>query len=246
MAVAVQGADDTFRVLTGDEVGALLAHYLLPRFAMARRPLVATTLVSSRLVPAMAAAAGAEAVVTPTGFKWLCRAAPDRPGTTQVLAYEEALGYAVGPHARDKDGITTALVVVRAVEALCAGTGADRTGVAVEALLDHLAAAHGAHATANGSVRTDGDADAAVQALRGTPEVAGSAVAVEDEPAPGTLRWYLDDGTRIVLRPSGTEPKLKYYCEARLAPGGDAAADRATAADRAAAVAEAVRRLLAG
>lgn len=137
-------------------------------------------------------------------------------------------------------------MVVRAVAAHCASAGTADPAAAVEHLLDHLAVAHGAHATANGSVRTDGDAAAAVDRLRGTRSVADGTVTVEDEPAPGVLRWLLHDDTRVVLRPSGTEPKLKHYCEARVPVTGDPGTARAAAAGRARDVAAAVRGLLTG
>ena len=221
--------EPTFRVLTGDEIGAILAHHLLRTSAEHADRLVATTLVSSRLVPAMAVAAGARSVVTPTGFKWLCRAAIDLPGTTQLLAYEEALGYAVGPHARDKDGITAALMIIRAFEQLCSEhrakadpSGPDSPlGDAVDALCTELARQHGAYATANGSVQLTESSGSVFSRLSSIDAVADRRIMICDEPASGVLRWMLDDNTRIILRASGTEPKFKYYCEALVPMDGD-------------------------
>jgi len=219
----------TFRVLTGDEIGAILAHHLLRTSAEHADRLVATTLVSSRLVPAMAVAAGARSVVTPTGFKWLCRAAIDLPGTTQLLAYEEALGFAVGPDARDKDGITAALMIIRAFEQLCGEhrakanpSGPDAPlGDAVDALCTQLARQHGAYATANGSLQLTESSGSVFSRLSSIDAVADRRIMSCDEPASGVLRWMLDDNTRIILRASGTEPKFKYYCEALVPLGGD-------------------------
>ena len=227
VAVALRRADGTFWTLTGDEVGALLAHEVLETGRRVPGALVATTLVSSRLVPAMATDAGVEAVVTPTGFKWLCRATFDRPGSVQLLAYEEALGYAVGPGTTDKDGISTALVVVRALERLRSRPD-QPLEEALRGLFDDLDRRFGAHRTCNGSVRLQVPAGPVVDALRGTATVAGRQVVAEDEPAPGAVRWLLDDDTRVVLRGSGTEPKAKFYVEARVpvpvGPEGVAAA----------------------
>ena len=220
VAVAVRRSDGTFWTLTGDEVGALLAHEVLRTGRDVAGALVATTLVSSRLVPAMAADAGVESVVTPTGFKWLCRATFDRPGSVQLLAYEEALGYAVGPGTTDKDGIATALVVVRALERL-RDQPDQPLAEALGDLFDQLARRFGAYRTSNGSVRLEVPAGPVVEQLRGTPTVAGRAVVTEDEPVPGAVRWLLDDDTRVVLRGSGTEPKAKFYVEARVPVAGD-------------------------
>ena len=243
VAVALRRTDGTYWTLTGDEVGALLAHEVLRTGRDVPGALVATTLVSSRLVPAMAAAAGVEAVVTPTGFKWLCRATLDRPGSVQLLAYEEALGYAVGPATTDKDGIATALVVVRALERLPRGDGQGLDG-AVQDLFDGLARQFGAHRTHNGSVRLAEPAGPVVDRLRGTATLAGTAVHVEDEPAPGTVRWLLEDDTRVVLRGSGTEPKAKFYVESRVPVDDDARAAWRTASARADAAAAAAEALL--
>lgn len=232
LAVAVPGADGTWTTLTGDEVGALLAEHLLAAGSGPDR-LVATTVVSSRLLSRLAAEAGVHCEETLTGFKWLCRPGLAHPGWTQVLLYEEALGYAVGPDARDKDGITAALVFVDLVARLAAGR---RT---VGDVLADQARRHGAHVTANGSVRLDGPGAparmaAAVGALAASPPstLAGRPVVRSDRPASDVLRWWLDDDTRVVVRPSGTEPKVKYYCEAVEPVTGSVDAARAAARGR--------------
>ncbi|UDY37714.1 phospho-sugar mutase [Dermatobacter hominis] len=255
LALVVPDGHGAWRALTGDEVGAVLCHHLLERDAAgapdARTPLVATTVVSSQLAGAIARAAGAHAVETLTGFKWLCRPAMEHPEWRQVLAYEEALGYAVGPDARDKDGITAAL----AVADLVAGLAAD--GRTVLDLLDDLHRRHGAHVTRNGWTTLAGP-DAAevlstfVRRLADAPldEIDGRPVVHRDRPAPDVLRMWTDDGTRLAIRPSGTEPKLKHYCEAVVAVDGDGpealAAARAEAGRRADGVVAAVGVLLGG
>lgn len=217
LAVALPDRSGTsWRALTGDQIGALLASYLLESTEGSDR-LIASTVVSSRLVPAMCRRAGIHHVETLTGFKWLCRPGLSRPDLHQLLLYEEALGYAVGPSARDKDGISAAVVLVAALDAW-------RTeGLTPWDVLDELARRHGLHVQRNGSVRPSAPGTAAVAALVGASRrlvdrppstVAGRGVERTDRPAPDVARWYLEDGTRVVLRPSGTEPKVKYYLEA--------------------------------
>ena len=208
LAVALPDRAGAWRVLSGDEVGVLLLWHLLARSAGTPDRLVATTVVSSRLASAMCRSQGVHFRETLTGFKWLCRPGLQHPGWHQVLLYEEALGYAVGADARDKDGITAALVVLDLLAELAA---AGRTAFDV---LDDLARRHGAHVTVAGSWPWRAD-------LRRMPvRLAGVPIRTEERPAPDVWRAFLQDGTRVVVRPSGTEPKLKYYCEA-VAPVGD-------------------------
>lgn len=204
-----------WRVLTGDELGVLLAVHLLARTAGIADRLVATTVVSSRLLARVASEAGVHFAETLTGFKWLCRPALEHPRWHQVLLYEEALGYAIGPRMRDKDGIAAA-----AAASAMVGSLLDR-GASVWDVLDDLAVRHGAHVTRNGSVGTApragrGPGGALVESLAADPprRIASLEVVSNDRPARDVLRIHLEDETRVVLRPSGTEAKLKYYCEA--------------------------------
>jgi phosphomannomutase len=247
VALAAEGRDGRWRALGGDETGALLAHHLLSLTDGTPDRLLATTVVSSRLLGSMCAAAGAHFAETLTGFKWLCRPAMEHPGWTQVMTYEEALGYAVGPSARDKDGITAALVAADLAATLAA------SGATVWDVLDDLARAHGAHVTANGSVRLSGPGwrpalDARLERVVDRPpsRLGGIAVEATDQPAPDVLRLHLADRTRVVVRPSGTEPKLKHYCEAIEAVAGHESPDdaRQRARYRAEAVVDALRPLL--
>ncbi len=224
LAVGVP-TDRGWRQLTGDETGALLAHHLLRVTDGLPDRFVASTVVSSRLVARMCAASGVRHVETLTGFKWLSRPGLAHPAWHQVLLYEEALGYAVGPQDRDKDGIAAACCVVDAVTAL-----RDR-GLTVDALLDDLALRHGAFVTRNGSVRLDAGAAPAPTAVPAS--LGGVEVVHDDRPAPDVHRWLLADDTRVIVRPSGTEPKLKYYCEAVVpVDDGDVTAARALAERR--------------
>jgi phosphomannomutase len=221
LAVACHG-----RMLTGDEVGVLLADHLI-RTRPDQPGLVATTLVSSSLLQRIAQAAGVPYEETLTGFKWIMRA-----GDPIRFGYEEALGYAVAPDiVRDKDGISAALVVAElAVELKAAGrTVLDR--------LDELAAIFGVHATAQLSVRVDDQAEIAdmmarlrsadVQTLasRAVVERRDLLTAPGDLPASDLMLLRLDGG-KVVVRPSGTEPKLKAYLEVVEPPAEDVATAR--------------------
>jgi phosphomannomutase len=223
-----------WRMLRGDEVGALLGDHLLRRGV---RGVFATTIVSSSLLGTMAAAAGVDYVETLTGFKWIGRV----PGL--AYGYEEALGYCVAPDlVRDKDGVSA---LVRVAE-LAAELKAD--GLTLLDRLDEIAARFGVHATDQLSVRVDDLSliDAAVRRLRARPPASLGGYPVESAedlsdgagglPPTEGLRYRLADGGRVVVRPSGTEPKLKCYLEVVVdvagAHGGDVAAARVSAAGR--------------
>lgn len=222
-------------MLRGDEVGVLFAAGLLDRPRRpGRTPLVATTVVSSQLLAKMAAAAGAEFRETLTGFKWLCRPALEDPTLDQLLAYEEALGYALGG-LRDKDGLSAAVVMA---DLLCRWRA---QGTGPLDVLDELACRHGAHVQDNISIRVDGSGwldriTAIAESVADDPPdaVGGIAVARTDRPAGDVIRLFLANGDRVVVRPSGTEPKLKVYAEAvePVRPAEDPPAARARARAR--------------
>ena len=131
-------------MLSGDETGWLLGDYLLSQLTRNRATsVVASTVVSSRMLAAIAAHYGAQHAETLTGFKWLARADADLPGSTLVYAYEEAIGHCVDPAAvRDKDGISAAVLVCDLVATLKAA------GRSVLDALDDLARRFGVHAGA--------------------------------------------------------------------------------------------------
>ncbi len=198
------------RQLTGDEVGALLADWLMRRGV---RGTYASSLVSGSLMHVVAGAAGQPSAETPTGFKWIIRAGSDE--APLVFGYEEALGYAVAPDVvRDKDGISAAL----AVALLAAELKAD--GRTLVDRLDELAREHGLFVTGQLSARVEdlsliSDAMARLRAdppasLLGRP--VQYADLADEEPPVDAVR-LLGDGVRVVVRPSGTEPKLKAYLE---------------------------------
>ncbi|MGB3410503.1 MAG: phospho-sugar mutase [Microthrixaceae bacterium] len=215
LAAAFPDPSGAWRVLRGDELGALLAHHLLALTEGQTNRLLATTVVSSRLTARMAASAKVDFRETLTGFKWLCRPGLADPSIHQVLLYEEALGYAVGPRARDKDGITAAMVLVDLAQ------GLSESHTNVWEILDALALEHGAHIQRNSSIRFEGydwadQVARRIDRLVGSPPttLGGHPVIDSDRPADDVLRYFLAEGTRVVVRPSGTEPKVKLYCEA--------------------------------
>ena len=223
-AVAVPGLHG-WRMLSGDEVGALLGHHLL---GLGRTGTYANSIVSSSLLGKMAAAAGQPHEETLTGFKWISRA----PGL--AFGYEEALGYCVDPdHVKDKDGVSALLLICEIAAA------AKAEGRTLDDLLDDIAAEHGLHATDQLSVRFDDLAEipATMQRLRETPPPSLGGLAVEriddlslgSDTLPPTdgLRFALADGARVIVRPSGTEPKIKCYLEVVIPVDPDDGVDAA-------------------
>ncbi|WUR80521.1 phospho-sugar mutase [Streptomyces phaeochromogenes] len=219
-----------WRMLRGDEVGALLAEHLVRRGA---RGTFAESIVSSSLLGRIAEKAGLPYEETLTGFKWIARVEGLRYG------YEEALGYCVDPEGvRDKDGITAALLITELA------SGLKSEGRTLLDLLDDLAVEHGLHATDQLSVRVDDLSliSDAMRRLREQPptRLAGLSVTKAEDLTKGTdslpptdgLRYTLD-GARVIVRPSGTEPKLKCYLEVVVPVGthGNLPAARAKATE---------------
>ncbi|MFE2551622.1 phospho-sugar mutase [Streptomyces sp. NPDC059355] len=238
-AVAVPTADG-WRMLRGDEVGALLAAHLVHKGAQG---VFAESIVSSSLLGRIAEAAGVGYEETLTGFKWIARVEGLRYG------YEEALGYCVDPEGvRDKDGITAALLVAELASEL------KEQGRTLTDLLDDLAIEHGLHHTDQLSVRVE-DLSVianAMAALRAEPPVslAGLRVSSAEDLTLGTatlpptdgLRYHLegDYKARVIVRPSGTEPKLKCYLEV-VVPVADAP-DLAPARSRGQEILDAIKK----
>jgi phosphomannomutase len=210
-----------WRMLSGDETGWLLGDYLLSRTDSPETAVVASTVVSSRMLAAIAAHYGATHVETLTGCKWLARADADVPGGALIYAYEEAIGHCVDPDAvRDKDGISAAVLVCDLVAML------KERGRCVPDALDDLARRYGVHDVAAVSRRVAGADEAAelMRRLRAPPpsRLAGFTADTTDI-ADALIFTGGDDqaSARVVVRPSGTEPKLKCYLEVRCAATDD-------------------------
>jgi phosphomannomutase len=212
-AVAVPVGGE-WRMLRGDELGVLLADALI-RYGI--EGLFATTIVSSSLLRALCAARGRAYDETLTGFKWIVRAT----GGPLSFGYEEALGYCVAPSlVRDKDGITAALLTADLALQL------KREGRTLADRLDELAAEFGVYATDQHSVRVDdlSEITAMMAALRAaTPAtLLGEPLTAAEDLLPASDVLILRTASaRVVVRPSGTEPKLKAYLEV-VEPVGDA------------------------
>ncbi|TPW73531.1 phospho-sugar mutase [Schumannella sp. 10F1B-5-1] len=253
LAVGIPDASTTegWRRLSGNEVGMLLGDRAAravvagdassdgPRAAAATGRTLACSLVSSPGLGAIARTAGLGHVETLTGFKWISRA-PDL-----AFGFEEALGYLVNPGTvRDKDGISAAVALLDLASAL------DAEGRTIAEALDDLAERVGGYASGQISIRVAELADIPrmVGALRAAPPTSIGGVAVEsiddfldgvgDYPPSDILRYRLAGDSRVIVRPSGTEPKLKVYL--------DAASTSGTGAERLAAARDLVARLDAG
>jgi phosphomannomutase len=259
LAVAVPGpaagataAGGSWRVLTGDQLGALLGSYVLERTSGDPDPqarLVVSTVVSSTLLSRIAQAAGARYAQTLTGFKWIVRGGQRWPGSRFVFGYEEALGYVIGDVVRDKDGIGAALAVLDLAAA------AKEAGETLLDRYDAIETAHGVHLTAQLTLQTRAAAGVMARLRAAPPATLGGApvTGVADlaggtaDLPPADVLTYRQDGARVVIRPSGTEPKIKVYFEiVEPVTGAGLAAARATAGGRLEALRSAAATLLSG
>ena len=215
LGVAIR-EDSNWRVLKGDEIGWLLGYRAIQESI---NGVVATTIVSSTLLSKMAAKAGVECRITLTGFKWIGRAGGDEE---LLFGYEEALGYAVDSHVGDKDGMSAALAVAQLDQQLA------ESGKNLAKLLEEIAGEFGLHMTDQLSIRFTGDdsksqMDQKMDQLRSAPpasigglpvgEVADLALGFRGLNPTNGMWLGLGSAGRIVVRPSGTEPKLKVYIE---------------------------------
>jgi len=255
LAVITREPSGGLRALTGNEVGVLLGHYLLTQGPRRERPLVMSTIVSSTQLGAIANRLGALYDETLTGFKWIANRAMERAardGAEFVFGYEEALGYTVGPLVRDKDGIGAALVM-----ADLAGWARGR-GTTVVGVLEEIQREFGVYVSRQRSFTLPGASGAetiarVMEAFRREPPARVGPRAVEwikdykartrtthghtealSLPASNVLTYGLEGGAQVTLRPSGTEPKIKYYFELpeRLSRGEDVPAARARGEER--------------
>ncbi|MFA0492651.1 phospho-sugar mutase [Vibrio sp. 10N.222.54.B11] len=227
-AVAVRTDDGSYKMLTGDQVGVLFAHYLLSK-PHTKNQLVGNSIVSSTLLEKVAQSHGATYFQTLTGFKWLANIGMQLEDDQNefLFAYEEALGYTIGTQVRDKDGLSAIVVFAQLVEEL------KSQGRTVWDLLAQISLEHGVHTNAQRSIALDPDSPSIGSRLRSAQPKAinGVAISVIEDlqsslrfviggnteainlPASDVLIYHLEDGSRIIVRPSGTEPKVKIYYE---------------------------------
>ncbi len=236
LAVIVRDASGAFRPLTGNRIGTALAWYLLTENPPAGEKLVTTTVVSSSLLGRMAADRGVRYTETLTGFKWIANgaiAARAERGWRFVFGFEEALGYTVGELVRDKDGIGAALVFAD-LASFCRARGGN-----VLDFLEEVFRRFGIYVSSQRSVTLPGSEGSAaiaaiMEAFRADPPArlagrgvrrrsdlatgetveAGGGTGKANFPRSNVLVYELEDDSRVLLRPSGTEPKIKYYFEA--------------------------------
>ena len=250
LAAAVRDPSGAYRVLSGNDLGALLGSDLIEHAESGgRRKLAVTTIVSSSLLSRIARDKGATCRETLTGFKWIADAAlrGEREGLAFVFGYEEALGYAAGSLVLDKDGICAAVRLCELARFLKA------RGRTLLDELDRLLVAHGLSHQVQWSVSLPGATgqqriSAAMAQLRASPPgaIAGSRItrvldALSGEervlgevrpcglPRSDVFALQAEDGSRLTVRPSGTEPKIKFYLElvGRAASPADVAPARA-------------------
>ena len=241
LAIAVPSASGGYRQLTGNEVGCLLAHYLLERGSKEGKRLVVSSLVSSPMLGAIGSAHGARWEETLTGFKWIANRAMEleTEGYRFVFGYEEALGYTVGPLVRDKDGVGAALVFADLAAWLAS------EGRSIEDELDLMSRRYGLYLSRQVSVTKKGAEGAAriegiMATLRAEPpsEIGGLQVLATQDlssgerraadgtksalsfPPSNVLAFEIEGGHRVMARPSGTEPKIKFYFDVREEIGG--------------------------
>jgi phosphomannomutase len=256
LAVAVRDRGGNYVQLTGNQVGAILGHYLLTEGETRGDRVVLASLVSSPMLGAMAAALGVRYEETLTGFKWIANRAMEierETGARFVFGFEEALGYTVGPLVRDKDGISAAVLIaelaaVRAAEGktlldelealsrkyglfasgqrsltMPGADGLARIGAVMKRLREDPPRRIGDY-----EVLAFGDYQARVRTAR---DGARTPITL---PASNVLTFDLEGGSRIIARPSGTEPKIKFYFDLRepMAEGEPVAGAEARAAHK--------------
>lgn len=250
LAVAAKNSEGEYAQLTGNEVGCLLCHYLLEHREKTPKRAVINSIVSSPMLGAIALAHGAHFEQTLTGFKWIANRAMEleAEGYEFVAGYEEALGYTVGSLVRDKDGVSAALLIAE-LAAYCKAHG--------RSLMDELelmSRRYGLFLSRQVSVTMPG-ADGALEiarimdSVRSSPpaDIGGFAVLATLDlskgerhvrtgiteklslPTSNVLAMELDGGHRVMLRPSGTEPKIKYYFDLREVIGDKEAVHAARA-----------------
>jgi phosphomannomutase len=241
LAVMAREANGKLRMLTGNEVGVLLGHYLLTQGTKRARAYVATTIVSSVQLGQLAHELNAAYDEVLTGFKWIANRALERERSEDVqfvFGYEEALGYTVGTVVRDKDGISAGLVFAD-LTAWCQSRGTTVLGY-----LEEIQRRHGLFVGAQRNFTFKGAEGAQTISLimegfrARPPERVGEFAVLNSKdykkgearrgdkverltlPSSNVLAYELEGGGRVTLRPSGTEPKIKYYFELKETLGG--------------------------
>ena len=228
VGIAVRKKDGGFRLFNGNETGAIMENFMLSvkskNGSMPKNPVVVKTIVTSDMATDIAKKYGAEVKEVLTGFKYIGETIDSLENPEDyVFGMEESYGYLVGRHVRDKDSVSAAMIIVEAA-AYYASTGK----TLIDALED-LYAEFGYYKTALVSRVYPGEKgktemDALISALRENPlkEIAGIKInefkdyskGIEGLPKSNVLS-FIGDGIKVIVRPSGTEPKVKYYLTAK-------------------------------
>lgn len=257
LAAAYRNKDGEYTMLSGNEIGVILGHHRLaddPRPAPDRA--VVSTIVSSPMLGHIAEKLGVRYAETLTGFKWIAQKAQEleaKYGSQFIFGYEEALGSTTGTVVADKDGVSAALVLTRLAAHL------KTKGLTLGDRLDEIERQFGVYVSSQHNATYSGATgartiDRIMSGLRkkmpwrlGDEKVSsirdfktatqyqadGSSEPIEF-PTSNVLSFTLENGARVVARPSGTEPKIKYYFDARttVEAGEDLESARARARQR--------------
>lgn len=257
---AVVPVDGSWRPLNGNEIGVLLGDYILRHHVGRTQPIVINSIVSSPMLGRLADTHGAYFERTLTGFKWIANAgmALEQAGLgVFVFGYEEALGFTIGSTVRDKDGMSAALVFVDLL------AGLRESGETVFDRLDELWSKAGVWASAQHSIVRTGESgqkaiESSIGSLAANPPSSIGGFAVSDvtdyrtgaEHRPiwlghqALVELTLGETGRVLVRPSGTEPKLKIYVDLAVNPEGETLSQQEELTQTAGQVAAAVEEIL--
>ena len=230
--IAVRDTKGVFEILNGNQTMLVLTRYLLEQYSetLSQKHFIGSTVVSSPIMPVLASHFGVECKLGLTGFKWIAKMIEDYPNQTFIAGGEESYGYMVGDQVRDKDAITSALLATE-----IAATQKSKGSSFYEYLIDSYIQ-YGLYHEELISLTKKGKAgfeeiQQMMHAYRTNPlkSIAGIAVEQVDHfdsqisrfadgterslafPKSNVLRFILSDGSQIAIRPSGTEPKIKFY-----------------------------------
>ena len=223
LAVAIPTISGEWRLLSGDEIGALLFNHIASKTSGGNRKVV-TTIVCSKLVSKIAIKHGVEHATTLTGFKWIIPTAYKDSSSQPIFCYEEALGYATNTAVRDKDGISAALMMAELTAEL------KEKGQTLEDKLNDLSLEYGHHVTKTWRVRFNSEKPSEIipkvmEDLRVKPlTVINNMKVLEVKdylshdngtglPSTDLIVINIENNVRISIRPSGTEPMIKLYME---------------------------------